>query len=112
MNNFTLSEFRCSCCGQSEMDLDFQHRIDLARDVANVPFIINSGFRCSKHNTAIGSTSINHTVGKAADISTTTGFERGRILKGLYKAGFERIGIRKDFIHVDSMDKVESCWLY
>jgi len=60
----------------------------------------------------VGSTSENHPRGKAADIRALNGPTRGKILKGLYGAGFTRIGIRKDFIHCDTMDEVESCWLY
>ncbi|MFH2000720.1 MAG: peptidase M15, partial [Planctomycetota bacterium] len=60
----------------------------------------------------VGSTSKNHTSGKAADIKATDGPTRGKILKGLYRAGFQRIGVAKDFIHADSMDEVESAWFY
>jgi len=94
------------------MNLDFVLRLDKARMIADVPFKINSGYRCPKHNLAVGSTSENHTSGHAADIGCTAGTERIYILRGLIMAGFKRIGIRKDFIHVDDMDKVESCWLY
>lgn len=112
LNHFNINEFACACCGQSKMNMDFLLRLDKARAIADVPFNINSGYRCPKHNLAIGSTSKNHTSGHAADIDCTNGPKRIRILCGLIKAGFKRIGIRKDFIHVDDMDKVESCWIY
>lgn len=112
MKYFTLSEFDCQCCGQSQMDLDFVHKLDKAREIAHTAFIINSGYRCPKHNAAIGSTSENHPSGHAADIACDNGPERLKILTGLIQAGFKRIGIRKDFIHVDDMEKVDSCWLY
>ena len=112
LNNFTLDEFACSCCGQVHMDDGFLLKLDQARTLANVPFNINSGYRCPKHNLEIGSMSENHPSGHAADIGCIAGSNRIRILYGLIVAGFKRIGIRKDFIHVDDMDKVESCWLY
>lgn len=109
---FTLDEFACPCCGRSEMNLDFVMRLDKARMISNTGYKINSGCRCEKHNTEVGSTSENHTSGHGADIKARDNHKRGKILRGLYRAGFNRVGIRKDFIHVDDMDKVESCWLY
>jgi len=112
MNKVVLSEMRCPCCGEIIIDEAFFVRLNLARDIAGVPFVINSGYRCPRHNAEVGSTSRNHIEGKAVDIRASDGPTRGKILKGLYKAGFERIGIHKTFIHADTMDKVESCWLY
>ena len=110
---FSRSEMQCRCgCGKCNMDKSFLWKLDLARDLANTPFNITSGVRCQRHNKEVGSTSRNHVEGHAADISATSGPERGKILKGLYKAGFTRVGIHDKFIHVDDMDLVESCWLY
>ena len=109
---FKRSEFKCKCCEVELMDDAFLLKLDKAREISGVPYNINSGYRCVKHNLEIGSTSNNHTSGKAVDIKATTGQERLHILSGLIKSGFKRIGIAKNFIHVDSMDKVESCWLY
>jgi uncharacterized protein YcbK (DUF882 family) len=94
------------------MDTLFLSQIDNARDYAGTPFTINSGFRCPKHNEAVGSTSENHTSGKAADIACISGPERIKIVQGLIRAGFRRIGIGKTFIHADSRDDIESIWLY
>jgi hypothetical protein len=60
----------------------------------------------------VGSTSGNHTSGKAVDIACVYGTNRLKIIMGLIRAGFRRIGIRKDFIHADTMDEIESIWLY
>ena len=107
-----LSELRCPCCGEIVIDDAFLARLRLAREIAGVPFVITSGYRCEKHNKEVGSSSRNHVEGKAADISATDGPTRGRILKGLYEAGFKRVGIARTFIHADNTDAVESCWLY
>lgn len=108
----TTKEMACRCCGEIKVDMQFLAQLRRAREISGVPYIINSGYRCPKHNKAVGSTSQNHVMGRAADIKATDGPTRGRILKGLYKAGFVRVGIRKDFIHVDNMPLAESCWLY
>lgn len=112
MKYFKLDEFKCKCCGQAKMDDTFLSMIDDARDIAGIPFKINSGYRCPKHNKEVGSTSKNHTSGKAADISATTGPARFKIISALLDAGFTRIGIARTFIHADSMDLTESIWFY
>lgn len=111
---FSQDEFKCKCCGKAPIDPLFVAQLEKARGIAGVPFVITSGYRCPKHNAAVGSTSKNHTSGKAADIKATDGPTRGKILKGLYRAGFQRIGIsfENGFIHADSMDDIESCWHY
>ena len=116
---FTPEEFACKCgCGRADMDEQFLDILLVARNKAGVAFGINSGFRCPDHNRNIGSTSINHTSGKAADISARTGLVRARVLAGLYHAGFRRIGISfhpgAEFVHCDSRwpEAPESCWTY
>ena len=105
-------EFKCPCCDKLILDSMFFGMMSRAREIADTPFHINSGYRCEKHNAEVGSTSKNHPSGRAADIRATDGPTRGKILKGLYCAGFRRIGIGKTYIHADSMDDVESTWLY
>jgi zinc D-Ala-D-Ala carboxypeptidase len=115
MNYFDIKEFDCKCCGQNKMNQGFLEKLDEARRIAQVPFVINSGYRCPAHNAAVGSTSENHTLGRAADIDITSGNHRLKVLQGLFKVGFKRIGIAKTFIHVDNMDEIgalESCWFY
>jgi hypothetical protein len=110
---FTTEEFACKCgCGFKAVDSLFRAQLEKAREISGVPYIINSGCRCENHNRAVGSTSRNHTSGKAVDIKALNGSTRGKILKGLYRAGFTRVGIADTYIHVDSMDDIESCWLY
>jgi len=109
---FKREEFNCKHCGKNEMQDDFLEMLDVARGLAGVPFQINSGYRCPEHNAAVGSTSKNHVSGRAADIATPDNFRRGAILRGLYLAGFKRIGIADTFIHADNMHLIESAWFY
>jgi len=112
MKHFQLNEFNCPCCEKQHMDAQFLAQLDNARDYAGTPFFLTSGYRCEKHNKEVGSTSINHTSGKASDIRCIEGPLRVRIVHALLKAGFRRLGVGKTFIHVDSTDQVESIWLY
>ena len=121
INHFQLSEFDCNCgkCSYKgeNMDIDFMIKLDRARELSGVPFKITSGARCLEHNKAIGgvpNSSHSNTPCNAADISTTDSRRRFKILGGLIKAGFTRIGIGKNFIHCDT-DKLKSqqvCWHY
>ena len=116
--NFTDDEFRCPCCGKFIDSLPvraFLAKLQDARDSACVPFVITSGCRCPKHNEAVGGEAeSSHLKGLAADISAQTSPERYAIIGGLIKAGFGRIGIGKDFVHVD-MDNCKPqhlVWVY
>ena len=104
---FTNSEFKCRCgCGMDIKDMDqtLTEKLDLARSIAKVPFNITSAIRCDKHNEAVGGLLVNssHLKGYAVDIEATSSRARYKIVYGLIKAGFNRIGIYKTFIHVDN----------
>ena len=103
--NFTDDEFECLCCGYFLDSLPFRAflvKLQNARDVACIPFVITSGYRCPEHNKAVrGKRDSSHLRGLAADIRVQTSSDRFIIVEGLMKAGFERIGIGREFIHVD-----------
>ena len=113
--SLSIDEFKCkgeNCCGGKVIiDSEFFALARRARRVSNYPYVITSGYRCEKHNQEVGSTSRNHTSGKAMDIQATSDLARIKILTGLFAAGFKRIGISKNFIHADTMIG-EACWLY
>lgn len=115
MKHFQRKEFICPDCGQEDMEPAFLSRLDEARGIAGVPFVITSGYRCRKHNAQIGGVEDSaHTWGVAADIAATSSERRYHIIRGLLEAGITRVGIGPDFIHADSdEDKPQSvAWLY
>ena len=115
--NFTRGEFTCFCCGASQISMELVERLQKARNIAGIPFIISSGVRCERHNEAVGGEpNSSHLRGLAADIATNyTAKSRQRyvILDALLEAGFCRIGISERFIHVDiDMNKSQDVlWL-
>ncbi|MCK4269485.1 MAG: hypothetical protein KAW93_03300 [Methanogenium sp.] len=111
---FSQSEFECPCCKICFMNQAFLRKLTQARFRANVPFIINSGYRCRDHNKEVGGRpESTHLCGIACDINCTTGSMRHKIIFGLICAGFTRIGISKTFIHVDnSATLLNAFWLY
>lgn len=103
MHHFSEHEFMCKCgCGENEMKDHLYSQIDLARKIAGVPFVVTSGYRCEEHNKAVGGAKHSkHVLGQAADIKLPNDpSARFKILSACFKV-FERIGIAKDFVHVD-----------
>jgi uncharacterized protein YcbK (DUF882 family) len=97
------------------MDSNFLKLLDEAREVAEIPFVINSAYRTPEHNAKIGgSLNSSHLKGLAVDISVTNSTQRFIVLNALISVGFTRIGISDTFIHVD-LDKDKSqqvIWTY
>ena len=112
---FQPYEFYCSCCNVEKMNDVFIQMLTQARGLAGVPFTITSGYRCAAHDDAIGGKDNSaHVFGMAADIFCNNSRNRCLIRTALIKVGFHRIGIGKDFIHVDidgTKDR-EVIWLY
>ena len=86
-----------------------------ARYKANIPFYISSWNRCEEHNKKeSGKNTSSHLKGFAVDIKIINGVDRFIILKSLMDVGFKRIGIAKNYIHidVDLTKEQELIWLY
>jgi hypothetical protein len=115
VKHFKIDEFKCPCCGKAEMSEKHLEMIDKARDLADVPFVITSGYRCPEHNAEVGGkANSEHVTGEGSDIKAVGSRERFKIIDGLIAAGFTRIGIGADFIHAGS-DETKSpdvCWTY
>ena len=114
---FSLDEFDSPDIPFSGINMDrgFLQKLDNAREIAGIPFKINSGYRTKEHNAKVGGKpKSSHTIGKAADIAYTNSRERWVIVTALQDAGFNRLGIAKGFVHVDS-DETKSpnvIWTY
>ena len=110
MRNFNLKEFDSPDLSGSGLNMDrsFLEMLDNARDIAKTPFKITSGYRTKEHNIAIykklGKKPIesSHLKGVACDIACSNSRARFIIIQSLLEAGFTRIGIANNFIHVDN----------
>ncbi len=115
MIHFKLSEFDSRDMPGSGLNMQpsMLAMIDQAREFAGVPFTINSGYRTPSHNKAVGgSPTSSHLKGYAADIAVNP-MNRDRVMAGLIRAGFKRVGIAKTFIHVDNDPvKPNATWYY
>ena len=104
LNYFTKNDFRNAIpsCSINDMDDNFLHRLDVARFHSGVPYIVNSAYRSEEHEKSKGrSGDSSHTKGVAVDLKATNSRTRFKIIEGLLKAGFTRIGVYDWGIHVD-----------
>lgn len=89
--------------------------LDKARELANIPFIISSGYRTSFHNKKVGGVKdSSHLKGLAVDIVCNNSSDRFLIICALLQVGFTRIGIKDNSIHCDIDFKKDNpvIWLY
>lgn len=84
------------------LDNELVAKLDQARHLAGIPFIITSGFREGDPNGIDhgikNSAHMNH---KAVDLRCRDSATRFKIMFGLISAGFKRIGINNVHIHAD-----------
>ena len=104
---FEESEFVCKCgCGKSNMTKEHMDMLLSARIIAGVPFVINSGCRCAVHNKLVGgSKTSDHVGGYGTDIQARSGRATWIIDSALVKAGFDRIGQGRTFLHAGNDPK-------
>ena len=76
MKYFNEGEFACKCCGQLPPAVQenivalVDNVLDLARELFGGPVVVNSGYRCPKHNLEVGGVANSqHMHGEAADLS-------------------------------------------
>jgi len=98
---------------ETNMSKEFLFVLDEAREIAGIPFVINSAYRSPEHPLSINPSS-SHIKGLAVDIKATDSNTRFKIVQALMTVGFTRIGIADTFIHVDlDLDKTQNViWTY
>ena len=109
---FNLSEFDSpdEVGSGDNMDIDFVRKLDEAREMAGIPFKVNSGYRTPFHNSMVGggkSSSHMNIPCCAVDIKADDSKTRFLIMSAAIKVGINRIGIGKNFLHLDT-DKTKS----
>jgi len=113
---FVFSELCCKCgCKTFEGDEGFLKKLLLFRVIYDTPFTPNSVYRCPNHKDY----SSNHDK-FAIDVPYLKGSssQRFRIVQSALKAGFTRIGISDNFVHLDCNPKhngtalSEVLWIY
>jgi len=104
-------------CSLQDMSQSTMDKLDAARDIAGIPFVLTCASRPSEWDRARGRSGTGaHTLKPCptVDIRCNTDTNRWKIVNALIKAGFKRIGIAKTYIHADDSEKhsQEIIWLY
>lgn len=111
--NFKVSEFACQgkgCCSSVLIDEKLVDYVQNIRDHFEKPVSINSGYRCAKHNKAVGGASGSyHAKGQAADI-VVKGVAPAEVAKYAERIGVKGIGLYETpsdgyFVHIDTRTK-------
>ncbi len=111
-SNFLASEFCCKgngCCVCAKIDTSLVECLQKIRNHFGAPTTINSGYRCEKHNKAVGGASSSyHIKGMAADI-VVSGVKPLEVAKYAESIGILGIGLYDDFVHIDTR-KQKAFW--
>ena len=101
---FSEEELKCKCgCSSCNMDGEFLYKLNKARHKDGKPWKVNSAYRCTKHNASVGGKKNSaHVHGCAVDIHAPTSARKFEIVTAALSVGFNRIGIGKNFVHLDS----------
>lgn len=120
-DNFSAHEFACKCPDEycdmkdgTKMDGAFIQTLQIIREVYKKPIKIRSGLRCKDWNEHEGGEEDSaHTKGLGADLGCLFSRDRYELLP-LIRSLFPRIGIGKDFIHVDMDESKDQdvMWVY
>ena len=105
---FRESEFKaCSpACSLQDMQQHTLDKLDRAREMAGIPFVLNSAYRSPAWDKSKGRSGTGaHTTGCAADIRCNGDANRWKIVFAALAVGFRRIGIGKTYIHLDDDPK-------
>ena len=114
---FSEREFElCTpACSMKDMQQSTLSKFDTAREIAGIPFVINSAYRSVEWEKMKGRSGTGaHTLGRAMDIRCHSDRNRFKVIDALIQAGFTRIGIAKTYIHADDSENHtgEVAWMY
>ena len=109
LKHFTFDEFDCPNrpgTGHKFMDREFLGMLDEARDISRIKFKILSGYITKEYNRKFPKivSSSPHLAGRAAHIFCRCPRKRLIIVESLSMVGFQRIGLAREYIHVDNDD--------
>ena len=84
------------------MSKEMLSKLDMIREEYGKPIHINSGYRTEAHNEKVGGKpASSHLKGLAVDIACNASRDRFNLVNLFIKHDINRIGIAKNFIHVD-----------
>lgn len=86
------------------MNTDFLLLLDKCREIAGVPFVVNSSFRTKAKNKAVGGAPNSlHLQGRAVDVRAPEGETRAKIVRAALSLGLS-CGIMENAVHIDDRE--------
>lgn len=116
--NFTEVQWNCRCeyCRREvphEMKAHVMEKVQLIREAANRPLILDSAYRCRRHpEEARKASPGRHNQGLAVDIRVNSDRERVEIIELGLKHGARGFGVANSFVHLDWREDPKTMWLY
>jgi uncharacterized protein YcbK (DUF882 family) len=102
--NFNLMEFQCPCCHTVMLSPNLAAKLQSLRLKWGGPLIINSGYRCDRHNREVGGAERSlHRRGMAADVRVNDK-DQPRFCALALEVGFTRALSygRRGFVHLET----------
>lgn len=97
-----MSRFGCPCCGVDFTDPKVRNLVEEIERDEGILLAVTSACRCETHNRKVnGSPTSSHLLGLAVDIAAGDSRLRYRLVTAALRRGVTRIGIGKNFIHLD-----------
>jgi len=130
VKNFSKKEFECRCCGKYNIDERLIINLQALRNIIEyvnkgeeIPLIVNSGCRCTKHNKAVGGVANskhlcdNGNICMAADITAKGGTKviRNIFYQAIKSNLFTTIIYYREskFIHLDIRKRdIKKYWIW
>lgn len=112
-SNFISEEFQCPHCGEVVIDARLVMALQEVRERVGTAVRVNSGYRCQKHNAAIGGAlNSQHLQGIAADFQV-----KGKTVQELLGVvedipWVNGIGVMEGALHVDVRRGPRVYWVY
>ena len=108
MKWFKEKELCCKCCGQlppfarENIEALVENVLDPLRERYGKPIIVNSGYRCPKHNKEVGGVAgSQHLRGEACDIRPSEPGDLNRLRQLIMDShNFDQLIVYKNFLHV------------
>ena len=108
MKYFKEQELSCKCCGQlppfarENIEALVENVLDPLRERYGKPIVVNSGYRCPKHNKEVGGAPRSqHMAGEATDIRPSEPIDLNRLRQLIIESRkFDQLIVYKNFLHV------------
>ena len=108
MKYFKEKELCCKCCGQlppfarENIEALVENVLDPLRERYGKPIVVNSGYRCPKHNKEVGGAPRSqHMAGEATDIRPSEPIDLNRLRQLIIESRkFDQLIVYKNFLHV------------